>query len=111
MVYQKIPPIYYSVVKNPSVEMTALLLQFGASTSQTIDVGKGWGHASKFWIYVRANYPDYSQVIREAEAVAKNLPTPKVKYDYANMYRGNQNQANAVRQANSAQAAIENSFK
>lgn len=111
MVYQKIPPIYYSVVKNPSVEMTALLLQFGASTSQTIDIGRGFRHAGKFWAYVKGSYPNCSQVIREAEAVAKNLPTPKVKYVYANMYRGNQNQANAVRQANSAQAAIENSFK
>ena len=109
MVYQKIPPIYYSVVKNPSVEMTALLLRFGASTSQIIDIGRGFRHAGKFWVYVKSNYPKYSAVIREAESVAKSLPAPKVKNVYANMFRGSQ--ANGVNRANSAQTAIENSFK
>lgn len=112
MIYQKIPPMYYSVVKNPSVEMTALLLQFGASTSQIIDLGRGFKHTAKFWVYVRGNYPNNSNIIREAEAVAKNLPAPKVKRVFANMYGGNRgNQANAVRRADSAQAAMENDFK
>ncbi len=68
---QTIPPLFYAVVKQQSLEKTQLLFQYGALIGAQVDLGKGWRYKHTFDSYIERVYGNpYNKLMKQAYSQA-----------------------------------------
>ena len=103
--YQWLHPLYYSVVEARSVPMTTVLLNYGASPTYEMDLGRGMMRHTSVYDYVRLQHKNLKPILDNAMDQAKRTPPPATRQSTARRQPTGSGQATP-----SAQTAIRNAL-